>query len=46
METDISCLFPEPGWQSRLIATRISVSFVLRSIVAVLAAIFLERPFR
>ena len=39
MEMEISCLFPDPGWQSRLIATRISVSFVLRSIVAVRAAI-------
>lgn len=42
VETLISCLLPEPGWQSRLIATRISVSAVLRSIVAVRAAIFLN----
>lgn len=38
VETEISCAFPEPGWQSRLIDTEICVSFVLRSIVAVRAA--------
>lgn len=41
VETLISCWLPEPGWQSRLIATLISVSAVLRSITAVRAAIFL-----
>ena len=40
VEMLISCLFPEPGWQSRLIATEMLVSFVLRSSVAVRAAIF------
>ena len=40
VEMSISCLFPEPGWQSRLMATEIWVSFVLRSIIAVRAAIF------
>lgn len=48
VEMLISCLFPDPGWQSRLIDTEMLVSFVLRSSVAVLAAIlnvvvFLER---
>lgn len=39
VEMLISCLFPDPGWQSRLIDTEMLVSFVLRSSVAVLAAI-------
>ena len=39
VEIEISCTFPEPGWQSRLIETSIWVSLVFRSICAVRAAI-------
>lgn len=39
VEICISCAFPEPGWQSRLMKTSICVSFVFRSSFAVRAAI-------